>query len=328
VREHGSFKQLGRAAFSLVLLGTLGGCLVSRQMLAAPDDLGDYRDFRAASHEGRRLAAAQRYLARHPHGVWAEEVRAAFSDEEDAWFEGAKSSRSRAREYVVDLPHGPHVDAARSLLVLYDEHQADVETLTLLAESRRTAATLDVQTERRKHVSDVVLAAVAALVDPATWGTHLDAPPSSLAVALRGEVPRTWDATARASHEDQLFFVVPTPQGAQERVVEVTLQVVLDKGRVVQGLLQGDDLFIRWSEAVLVRVLDPSVAVDRQLAAATVTDLLAGAMEATLPAARCAKPSGVGEPLVRECGGWDVSVRMGAEAGEADVIDVVGPRRK
>jgi hypothetical protein len=318
-------RGLGVAVLCL-LLAPLAGCIVPRQMLAAPDDLGDYRAFRAASHEGRRLASAQHYLARHPHGVWAEEVRATFDEEEEAWFEGAKSSRSRAREYVVDLPQGPHADAARSLLVLFDEHLGDVETLTLLAESRRTAATLDVQTDRRKHVSDVVLAAVAALVDPATWGARLDAPPPSLAIALRGEVLGTWDASARASHDDQLFFVVPTPQGAQERVVDVSLQVVLDKGRVVQGILQGEDLFVRWSESVLVRVLDPSVAEDRQLASATATDLLAGALEAALPASRCAKPASEGEPLVRECAGWNVSVRMGAEAGEVDVVDVVGPR--
>src|ERR1700734_4024931 len=179
-------------------------------MLAGSDDLGDYRDFRAASHEGRRLASAQRYLARHPHGVWAEEVRAAFESEEDAWFEGAKSSRSRAREYVVDLPDGPHIDAARSLLVLFDEHLGDVETLTLLAESRRTAATLDVQTDRRKHVSDVGLAAFAALIDPANWGTRPEAPPSLLGNALRGEAPVSWNASARASHQDELFFLLHT----------------------------------------------------------------------------------------------------------------------
>jgi hypothetical protein len=175
-------------------------------------------------------------------------------------------------------------------------------------------------------VSDVVLTAVAALIDPATWGSRLEAPPPLLRNALHGEAPATWNATARASHQDELFFLLPTPQGAQERVVDFSMQVVLDKGRVVQGLLQGEDLFVRWSEAILVRVLDPSVADDRQVAAATVSDLLAGALEGTLPASRCAKPSSPVEPLVRECGGWDVSVRMGAEAGEIDVIDVVGPR--
>src|ERR1019366_3972630 len=150
-----------RRGISVALLSTAlaaqASCAVPRQMLATPGDLRDYREFRTAAHEGRLLAMAQRYLARHPDGAWAAEVRPLFEAEEEAWFESAKSSRSRAREYVIDLPDGPHV-----------------ETLTLLADSRRMAAKLDVEGTRRKHVSDVMLAAIAALLDPATWGTRLD----------------------------------------------------------------------------------------------------------------------------------------------------------
>jgi hypothetical protein len=323
----GARRGISVALLSTVL-ATLASCAVPRQMLATPGDLRDYREFRAAAHEGRRLAMAQRYLARHPDGAWATEVRPLFEAEEEAWFESAKSSRSRAREYVIDLPDGPHVEGARALLVLFDEHQGDVETLTLLADSRRMAAKLDVEGTRRKHVSDVVLAAVAALLDPGTWGTRLDSPPPSLAAALRGEVPATWGAATRARHDDKLFFVLPTPQGSQGRALDVSLQLVLDKGRVVQGLVQGEDLFVFWSEAMLVRVLDPNRAADRDLAAATVTDVLSGALEATLPASRCARRAVGGDRLVRACDGWAVSVRMGAEAGEVDVIDVVGPRPK
>ena len=317
-----------RGALLAIVLGTSASCAVPRQMLATPGDLRDYRDFRAAAHEGRRLAMAQHYLARHPDGAWAKEVRPLFEAEEEAWFEAAKSSRTRAREYVIDLPDGPHVEGARALLVLFDEHEGDVETLTLLADARRTAATLDFESARRKHVSDVMLAAMAALLDRATWGTRLDSPPPSLASALRGEVPATWGAATRARHDDRLFYVLPTPQGSQARAVDVSLQLVLDKGRVVQGLVDGEDLFISWTEAMLARVLDPNRAADRELAAATIIDILSGALEATLPAARCAKRAVGGDRLVRACDGWAVSVRMGAEAGEVDVIDVVGPRLK
>jgi hypothetical protein len=315
-----------RGPVVVVVLAALGGCAVPRQMLATPDDLRDYRAFRLAAHEGRRLAMAQRYLWRHPEGAWARDVRPLFEAEEEAWFEAAKTSRTRAREYVIDLPEGPHIEGAKALLVLFDEHQGDVETLTLLADARRTAATLDFEGTRRKHVSDVVLAELAALLDPKTWGTRLDSPPASLAAALRGEVPVTWGAATRARHDDELFYVLPMPQGSQARAVDVSLQLVLDKGRVVQGLVEGEDLFVSWAESMLVRVLDPNRAADRELAAATVVDVLSGALEATVPATRCAKPPTGGERLVRACDGWMVSVRMGAEAGEVDVVDVVGPR--
>src|SRR5665811_1665999 len=117
-----------RRGISVALLST---ALAAQASCAIPGDLRDYREFRTAAHEGRRLAKAQRYLARHPEGAWAAEVRALFDAEEEAWFEAAKASRTRAREYVIDLPDGPHADGARALLVLFDEHQGDVETLTL-----------------------------------------------------------------------------------------------------------------------------------------------------------------------------------------------------
>jgi hypothetical protein len=295
-------------------------------MLASSDDLADYRAFRLAAHEGRRLYEAQRYLERHPHGAWADEVRAVFETEEAAWFEAAKTSRTRAREYVVDLPTGPHADAARTLMVLFDEHQEDADILGLVSAARRTAAMLDFESGRRKRVSDVILADVAALADGATWGARLDAPPPTLAAALRGEVPHTWGGGTHARRQDALFFVVPTPAGSTQSVLDVSLQLWLDHGVVSEGLVQGDDLFVRWSEAMLVRLLDPGDPADRQLAASTVADVLAGAFEATLPAARCTPPPKPGEILARACDGWTVSVRMGPSAGTGDAIDVQGPR--
>ena len=317
-------------AASALLLAAIPvlGCALPRQMLASSDDLADYREFRMGEHEGRRLAAAQRYLELHPDGAWASEVRAAFDAEEPAWFEAAKYSRARAREYIVDLPHGPHVDAARALLVLFDEHESDVETLTLLAQARRTSATLDYESARRRHVSDLLLSEISALLDPSTWGARLDSPPAALGAVLRGEGRSTWGGEARPRRADHLFFVVPTPQGAQAHDLEVALDVVLDRGRVVQGTVHGEDLFVRWAEAIVVRVLDPNQRADRALAAATVADVLAGAAEAALPQSRCAVAPKDGEIFDRACDGWSVSARMGTEAGEEDLVDVVGSTRK
>jgi len=315
-----------RRLVAAVLACAVTACAVPQQMLAAPSDLQDYRTFRMAAHEGRRLYEAQRYLKRHPHGAWADEVRAAFDQEEAAWFEAAKTSRVRAREYVVDLPDGPHADAARALMVLFDEHQDDVETLALMADVQRTAAKLDYETGRRHHVSDVVLAEAGALADAATWGARLDAPPPALAAVLRGEVEPTWGAGAHAQRKDALIFVIPTPTGSQASVVDVTFQLWLEGGRIVQGVIRGEDLFVRWTEAQLTRVLDAGSAADRKLAAATVAEVLGGAFEGVLPASRCTAPPGPGEILTRACDGWTVSVRMGEVPGALDVVDVRGPR--
>jgi hypothetical protein len=302
-----------------------GACALPQQMLAAPDDLADYRAFRVAAHEGRRLFQAQRYLERHPHGAFSEEVRAVFDREEAAWFEAAKTSRVRAKEYVVDLPDGPHAEAARSLMVLFDEHQEDTDTLTLLADARHTAATLDYETARRRRLGELILQEVGALLDSATWGASLDVPPPALAGVLRGAVPDTWGGERHARREDAIYFVIPTPQGSQSRGVEVGFQLWTTKGRVTQGAIAGEDLFIRWSEAVLVRVLDAGSASDRALAASTVAEVLAGAFEATLPASRCTSPTMSGDVLARACDGWAVTVHMGSGPGTGDTVDVHGP---
>jgi hypothetical protein len=314
-----------RRCVVLACLCAIAGCVVPQQMLAAPADLDDYRAFRTAAHEGRRLYQAQRYLENHPHGAWVDEVRVAFDAEEEAWFERAKTSRARAREYLVDLPNGPHAEAARALLVLFDEHQSDMDTLELLAAARRTGATLDYESSRRKHVSDAILEELAALLSPDTWGARLEAPPPALAGALRGGVAHTWGGAPRVQRQDQLYFVLPTPQGAQARVADVGFEIFLTAGRVREGAVAGDDLFVRWTEAMLVRVLDAGNPADRALAASTVKDVIGGALEATLPESRCGAKPRPDEILARECDGWAVSVHMGTDAGTGDFIDVHGP---
>ncbi len=314
----------GTLALVASLAVALLGCAVPRQMLASPDDLRDYRAFRLAAREGPRLASAQRYLRRHPEGAWAAEVRDAFDAEEAAWFEAAQSSRAKARQYLIDLPEGPHSDAARALLVLFDTQGDDMDTLILLAHARRTAALLDYETERRRRLSEVILGEVAALLDRATWGASLDEPPPLLAAALCAGSTQTWGGEPRPQRLDRVFFVIPTPAGSEAREVDVAFTLVIAGGRIVEGRVSGTDLFVRWAEALLVRVLDPTAPGDRTAAAAAVADVLGGALEASLPASRCAPravaPSGT---VARACDGWSVKATMGA--GGDDVIDVRGP---
>ncbi|HLK39816.1 MAG TPA: hypothetical protein VKU41_23830 [Polyangiaceae bacterium] len=324
---------LGSRVLAALVSACLVGCAVTHQLLAAPGDLEDYRAFRMAKREGARLARAQAYLERHPEGAWASEVRTVFDAEEASWFEAAKGSRARARDYVVDLPRGPHIEAARALLLLFDERQDDIDTLELLAEARRTQSLLDEEAERRRRLGEVVLAEVAALLDPATWGARLDEPPPLLGAVLRGPVSRSWGGEPVGVREDRAFFVVPTPDGMQARAVDVRFQLVVSHGRLVQGMITGEDLFVRWAEALAIRVLDPTAPADREAAAAAVADVLAGALEGRMPAERCAAAVAAGrgpeterELLARGCDGWGASVLMGANAGEVDVIAVRGPQ--
>ncbi|MDP8998870.1 MAG: hypothetical protein M3O46_02025 [Myxococcota bacterium] len=318
--------RIGRTLVALSWMACCGCAL--RQMLATSDDLADYRAFRVAAHEGTRLARAQTYLKRHPRGAWAEEVRQAFELEEATWFEDAKTSRARAREYVVDLPHGPHVEAARAILLLPDEHDADLDTLELLTDSRRTAAILDLESATRARVGEVVLEDLSALLDPGTWGTDLDHPPQALAVVLRGVAPWTWGVGGPLGlREDELFYVLRTQELTEARVVKVRLLLGLDRGRVAQGQIDGADLFVRWAEASQIRSLDATAASDHAAAVSYVLEVLSGALEARFPASLCTVRPHTGEILRRACIGWTLSVRTGVRPGDDDVIAVRGPSR-
>jgi hypothetical protein len=306
-------------------------CAVPKQMLAASDDLADYRAFRVAAQEGTRLARAFTYLRRHPRGAWVDEVRVVFEAEEPAWFEAAKTSRMLARDYIVDLPHGPHVEAARALLAFIKQEDTDIDMLVLLADSRRMDATLDVEAVRRQQMSEVVLEELSVLIDPATSGARVDDPPRALASVLRAPPQRTWGTGPSAPplnplREDQLFFVIRTPTGIEERFAQVRLRLSLQRKRVAGGRIEGADLFVRWAEANEVRVLDAASPTDRAAAASSVVGILEGALEARLPAARCTAQPRRGEILARACDGWRVSVRRGARSGDDDVIIVQGPR--
>src|SRR5688500_9404005 len=71
----------------------LTGCASFKTVLAPPNDLEDYRAYRVAAYRGTRLARAQKYLERHPAGTFADEVRAAFEEEEPRYFAEAQESR-------------------------------------------------------------------------------------------------------------------------------------------------------------------------------------------------------------------------------------------
>jgi hypothetical protein len=296
-------------------------------MLAQSDDLADYRAFRVAAREGTRLARAEAYLARHPEGAWVGEVRSTFDAEEPAWFEAAKNSRARALDYVVDLPTGPHADAARALLVYFDERKDDMDALELLAKARRTEATLEVAARQRRHVGEVILEELGALLDPSTWGSRPAEPPPILAAVLRGASTRTWGGGVDDARDDAVSFTVPTPEGAESRDVLIQLRILVHDGRVDGGVVQGDQLLLRWAEAITLRPLDRTVGADREAARAAVREVLSGALEAALPAARCDRPAVPPLVVSRVCDGWSVTVVEGKDPGDPDVILVHGSTR-
>ncbi|MFO0677639.1 MAG: hypothetical protein U0169_13980 [Polyangiaceae bacterium] len=314
--------------FVLALAFGASGCAVGRQWIASPADLGDYRAFRTAAHTGVRLSHAARYLRNHPDGVFAAEVKEAFALEEAEYFERAKESRAAAREYLVDLPDGPHADAAFARLTTFEGTVDDYETATLVGDAKRTESVLARAAEQRKAMVERLVTFVAALVDDDTYGRPIGEGPAVLKRALGGTYAPTWGEVPRQRTED-LFYSVPVAGGRESRVLTVRFEVTTAKNVVVAGALEGQDLVDAWAEAEGVRAVDRDDAKSRRRADLRVVEVLSGVLEAHLPASTCAKEPADGELLVRACRGFSFVVRRGTRTGDGpkspDRVEVRGP---
>lgn len=289
-------------------------CALGKQLVAPTDDLADYRAYRAAAAEGTRLARAQSYLAKHPRGSWSEEVRVSFESEEQAYFEACSMTRDRTREYLVDLPQGPHAAAALALLTAFDQRIEDEATARMLREARRTEASLEMANEARRRVGETVLAWLAALLETNVYTARIEDAPPALRRALAANGAATWGGVPAARSVD-LFFTLPSRPERESRLLTLTLSLAMRNDRVIGGTIEAPDMFVRWTEADMMRSLDSTLEADRALAARHVTELLEGALEARFPAKRCdARDPKDPTLLARACDDWMATARM-AEPG-------------
>ena len=162
------------------------GCAASKQMLAGPGDLADYRAWRVAAHPGARLARAEVYLTVHPAGAWVDEVRASFTSEEARYYDAAKSSRKGALEYLEYLPRGPHAEAATALVDSFDDTVEKLMIERIVREVKHRATQRQQERERRAKLRAAILADVALLLDPDVYGKSLADAPDPLRRALSG----------------------------------------------------------------------------------------------------------------------------------------------
>lgn len=316
-----------RFAAPFVLSLLLAGCASGRALVAPPSDLADYRAFRVAAREGTRLSLARDYLERHPNGRFADEVRAAFEAEEPRFFERSQESREAVLGYLVDLPRGPHADAAVSLLVAFDTKLEERELDEIARKARLDEARLETAAVARRAVATSILAAVGALLEGSTYGVRLEEVGGPMRAVLTEEAPRTWGGAPKESERD-LYFLLPTRPTAESRLL--TLRVVLhDRDGIVRAAeVRGADLFVRWAEADSLAPLDPSRAEDRATAASHAMERLSGALERRFPSETCADRREGAELYRRSCGGWEVVVSTGRGAGDEDAILVTrGPPR-
>jgi hypothetical protein len=297
----------------------LSGCATFRPMIAANADADDYRAYRLQSTWGARLAAAQRYLERHPDGVFAAEVKTAFDEEEPRYFARAQESREGIRDYLSYLPHGPHAAQALALLVNFDTKVEDLAMAKLLKAARSTELRLAEAADQRRRADEWLSFSIAALVSDAPWGRAIDDSPE-LVSQLKGEHPSTWGGTPTRT-ERRFSVEIPSPDGLVERLVVATLELDVQGGLLRAASLEGPDLFVRWAELDALRPLDPALSGDRAFAAGRIRDRLVGMLERRFPEGRCAGGGDEADLLARQCDGRRVRVTMGGRAGDIDRLD-------
>jgi len=305
---------------TLVLWLALGslGCGAMRPLTAAPSDFRDYEELALVPHKdtGRRLSVSLSYLARHPDGAYAKDVRDRFDTEEASYFERAKDDRRIAIDYLAWLPEGPH---AQQLVAVVTAFDAKVEEREERA-ARLTEQELSQASAEREEAKDWITGAIAAEVSDV--GRALD---SKLPIVrLLGSADRTW-GELRTRRERDLPYSIPVQLGRQPRAVQSRLEVRLSDRVVVEARLSGPSLLVRWAELDGLKGLDETSPAAREIARTHAIEALSGMFEARFPSSTCSV-EGEGDLLIRRCNGVLARVKM-AESAQGDdevVIQTLG----
>ena len=254
----------------------LVSCAVMRPIVASNGDLAEARHVKLAHAEGDRLSRMGKYLEHRPKGEWATEFRAAFDTEEPAFYHAATKSRDGAIDYIAWLPHGPHAQAAFSLVRSFDEHEPENEQERMLKAAQEDEKRLERLAQERQDAKDAALEASRVLVDPVNYGRPVEQSPELARFMLGGlNFGRTPTKRTRV-----LSFTIPSKNGPVVRTLEFTVTLTTSRDVVTGAVIDGPDLFQRWAEATLVREVSASEA--EHFVRDAVTTLAHGQVEVAL----------------------------------------------
>ncbi len=232
----------------VALCGALVGCALS----ATKTEYGRYREVRLATSEQDKLLAMRSYVAHHPEGVWADEIRAYRAEAEPTvWAEGRNSYQGLSF-YLKAFPDGSHVTEAKprlAALATVEARKAGEEKLfAAAAEDREAAARL----YRQTWVSRAAEFWAKTLVGLEGWGQQIPSvaqgnPEFNKAY---GRSPRP-----RCSRQECVKFYfgqysIPVPGGTRiDRQMQMYLRLRMDGGKLERAeFLLPNKGFSRWYE--------------------------------------------------------------------------------
>ncbi len=276
---------------SLVAVVVIAGCRV----WSSPSDYALYRAYRYEPAGPERLAAGGRYLAAHPDGRFAGEVReVVLAQEEDFWADH-RSSVDGLNEYLRAFPAGAHTDEARERLRVFDQvrgqQEAERRAQQLAENQRREQELREASARQRLWMRGQFNRWIRVFGGLNGWGQGVGAIVQAnpdFNTQFENEPPQ-----CRASHcrkNYTLDFYIPVPgRSAVPRRLAFTLDMVrVGAERAVnQTLLTVHERGLTaWWELENQQVAEADSAQARETAVRWTMDQLRAALVASFPEAR------------------------------------------
>jgi hypothetical protein len=303
------------------------GCSAGTRLLSSPAEYGAFRVTRAGYTVEDRLAGADRYLDAYPKGRFADEVRARFDREEQAFYDSHQTSIDGLDWYLHVLPAGPHAAQAsmRRAELAAEERQRRGDSL--VAQGRVTERRLARAARSRQAVVDAFGTWIGSLAADDAWGRPTWAQPGAVIEAMRlGPDPGACDDLGCKRVQSIAFQIPVAGGGLDERAATFDLGLELRRGGVWRASIRGPELFSRAWEAARGKALPADKLEARAEAVGYAVDLVSGAFEGVAPADRCNR--GITPPVIlrRACDGWLVEVTVGDTPADDDIVLIEGPQ--
>jgi hypothetical protein len=320
VRRHRAFLVVAFAG-----AWALAGCAeMSRRLTVSVDEFASYRRFRTAPTVESKLGASFDYLRQNPRGSYHDEVARWLHHTEVGYVVRAWDDPLRLRAFLSAVPLGPYASKAAERLVeleLADEYRARYDRAFDLKVRRMEQGLAKAEAGRRELLHGIV-AWARRLAAIRTWGRPLSDLDDDLLFAFRLDPPGARCKDEVCERTISIAYGIPEAgaQSARQAIYDVGMR--LEHGGVRAAWLTGPDLFTRIGEAVRVSAVDPSDLGSRAEAIGQAAQMIALAVEPSLPFSRCAADAVSPVVVRRTCDGVDLRVITATELGEEDRIAI------
>jgi hypothetical protein len=319
--------RAGLASFLLAVACALAltACAeMSRRLTVPVDEFASYRRFRTAPTVESKLGASFDYLHDYPLGSYHDEVGRWLHHTEVGYVVRAWDDPVRLRAFLSAVPLGPYASKAAERLVeleLAEEYRARYERAFDVKVRRMEQGLARAEAGRRDLLHGIV-AWSRKLAAIRSWGQPLSELDHELLFAFRLDPPGARCRDDVCTKTVTVAYGIPEGklQSPREAVYDVGMR--LERGGVRAAWLTGPELFTRIGEAVRVAAVVPTDLGSRAEAIGQAAQMIALAVEPSLPASRCTADAVSPVVLRRTCDGVDLRVITAEELGQEDRIAI------